>query len=549
MRIRRGKLVDVMNITAPSLSRRSPAIIQLGLYARLNIGWLAPVLLLAVVASYNFMTLMSVPAPFVDEAWNANRAWGLLQTGRVFGTMDTGVFDNYNGYWTYFPYLAAIIHAGFIWLFGLSLFSVRLASLFFGLVLLIAIYVIGQKLYGRMGGFLAMLLVSISYSFIYSSHLGRHDIIASALGYSAIALYLSDTSRSFSVKSVLSGLAVSLTLDIHLNGIIFIPAIAVLFLLEYRWSVFHTGRAWGYVTGVFIGIGYFIAGHILPYPQTYFALFSLGNGSTRAAPIVDPGVFLQSALRTLVLINPLLDTLLVAGFVLLSIRRSASDKNLLVLATMLLGTFASVVQIKEVNYSIFISPVVSLVVSALLGWLLVRVKSYFLSGRLPLALAAGVIVSSLVVSPVPLFGNQSEEYQPVLNMIRQTITPGATVMGPQTYWFGLTDHNYLSWEQLDYYLQRIPGSTLADAFGSLRPDYFIVDRHLTSRTADEKVYTPGKVPFLYLPKNELQQFLDQNTDLVGEMQTSAFGDIRVYKINWAQSQGGAPAQLHYLPGL
>ncbi len=528
-----------MNITAPSLSRKLPAITQLRLYARVNIGWLAPALLLAAIAGYNLLTLMSTPAPFVDEAWNANRAWGLLQTGRVFGTMDAGVFDKYNGYWTYFPYLAAVIHAAFIWLFGLSLFSVRLASLFFGLILLIAIYVIGKKLYGRAGGIISMLLVSISYSFIYSSHLGRHDIIAAAMGYGAVALYLSDKSHSFSVKSVLSGLAVSLTLDIHLNGIIFIPAIAALFLLDYHWLVVRSRRFWGYVTGVTIGVAYFIAGHILPYPQTYFTLFSLGNGATRTAPFSDLGAFLDSFVRTLILVNPLLDVLLVASLVLLLARRSVPDKRILVLFIMVVGAFAGITGVKGVYYAIYISPVASLVIAALLDWLIVRAKSYFLSGRLPLALTAGVIVSSLVISPVPLFGNQTEGYQPALDMVRQTIAPGATVMGAQTYWFGLTDHDYLSWEQLVYYRQYVPGSTLADAFGSLRPDYLIIDRHLTSWIVDETTYTPGKLPFLYLPKNELQQFLDKNAHLVGEMETSAFGDIRVYKIDWGQPAGTA----------
>ena len=55
------------------------------------------------VGAFNLYYLMRTPAAFVDEGWNANRAWGLLQTGRAFGTLDSGMFERYDGYRTLFP--------------------------------------------------------------------------------------------------------------------------------------------------------------------------------------------------------------------------------------------------------------------------------------------------------------------------------------------------------------------------------------------------------------------------------------------------------------
>src|SRR5205823_14310562 len=98
--------------------------------------WLALAIFFAVVTGLGLFSLLRTPAPFVDEAWYASRAWSLIHTGRAFGTLDAGVFDKYDGYWTYFPFLGTWFQALAIRILGLSLFSVRLVSLAFGLALL-----------------------------------------------------------------------------------------------------------------------------------------------------------------------------------------------------------------------------------------------------------------------------------------------------------------------------------------------------------------------------------------------------------------------------
>src|SRR3954451_23764640 len=77
-------------------------------------AWLPFVALLAAVMGLHLATLLRFPAPFVDEGWNASRAWGLLHTGQAFGTLDAGLFDKYPGYWTYFPWLATAVHTLFM---------------------------------------------------------------------------------------------------------------------------------------------------------------------------------------------------------------------------------------------------------------------------------------------------------------------------------------------------------------------------------------------------------------------------------------------------
>src|SRR5438132_10247673 len=92
------------------VERTSPWSLR-GWRAQVTPARLAVVGLFVCVAAYNFYTLLLTPVVFVDEAWNASRTWGLLHTGHAFGTLDSGVFDKYDGYWTYFPWLGTALHA------------------------------------------------------------------------------------------------------------------------------------------------------------------------------------------------------------------------------------------------------------------------------------------------------------------------------------------------------------------------------------------------------------------------------------------------------
>src|SRR5207302_809028 len=164
----------------------------------------------------------------------------------------------------------------------------------------------------------------------------------------AIALYFTDSGSNISVKSVVCGLLIGLTLDIHPNGVLYAPAIAGMYLLDYGWSFVRVKRFWGFVIGGCAGVAYFVATHILPYPQTYFALARLGLGESRTPPILNPdlGVWQQSFTDALRLSEMFGNVFIMVAFVVLLRRWSASDKRLLVLYAALALGFAAVIRQK-----------------------------------------------------------------------------------------------------------------------------------------------------------------------------------------------------------
>src|SRR5919199_920282 len=82
--------------------------------------WLPFTSLAAAASVLHLLTLARTPEVFVDEGWYASRAWGLLQTGRNFGPLDAGVWEHFDGYWTFAPWLGTWIQAQAVRLLGLS---------------------------------------------------------------------------------------------------------------------------------------------------------------------------------------------------------------------------------------------------------------------------------------------------------------------------------------------------------------------------------------------------------------------------------------------
>jgi 4-amino-4-deoxy-L-arabinose transferase-like glycosyltransferase len=482
----------------------------------------------------------------VDEAWNASRAWAFLDTGRAFGTLDAGVFERYEGYWTLFPWLGTAIHAFFAGLFGPSLFSVRLASMLFGLLLVAAVYTIACRLVSKRTGLAAAILVSLSYSFFYSSHLARHDIVVAALGYGALALYLLEgDGRMLPIRSALAGLAIGLTLDVHFNGLVFSPAVLGLFVVDYGWKAVLNRRFWAFVAGAGAGVVVYAFMHLIPYPQTYFELASLANGSRLTPPIMsgDPLLLLRSLLDTIIVFSAPLGLLAVVACVTLAKEQSLESKKLLVIVSLLVVTFASLVRNKMGWYAIIIVPALCLPVAAYLEKLArerlqgIRVHSllatrYSLPAAVRLGLVVGALVAFLLPSVAALGEDSSQAYRLASERVKESVTPGSSIIGSQTYWFAVPDHRYLSWDQLVYYQRTVPGSTLEDAFGALRPDYFIADGWLDLFITDDPSRLAGVSDNLLLPKSELNAFLKERAELVASVNTTEFGNVRIYRIAW-----------------
>jgi hypothetical protein len=237
----------------------------------------------------------------------------------------------------------------------------------------------------------------------------------------------------------------------------------------------------------------------------------------------------------------LLVALALVGFVVLLRRGDRADKQLLVVCGVLVLAFAAVVRNKAMHYAIYIEPAAALVGAALLGravgWLgsrslLPKAGGALVWGTAIAAAALPVMISFTSKDPMP-------DYNRTVQAINRIVPPGKSVIGQQTFWLGMTDRPYYSWDQLVYYKQYDPTMTVEDGFAQFKPDYFLYDTALEKHFTDDNSDIPAYIWYLHLPRSELESFLARRATLAGTVQSEVYSAIRVYRLDW-EAPGTAP---------
>ncbi|MBA3530437.1 MAG: glycosyltransferase family 39 protein [Ardenticatenales bacterium] len=498
------------------------------------------VLFLSLLALH-LWTLMRFPAPFVDEVWYTSRTWGYIQTGRVFGDLDRGIFDYYEGYWTVLPGLPIFLRSFFLRFSSApSLLAMRLASLFFGLVFLGALYATAVRLADRRFAVWTVGLVTLSASFLQVAHIARTDIESATFGYLALALYFNNPGSKVWV-AFLSGLCLGLAYHCHPHGVVLGPPIVALYLWHERWAIFRSRAFWAFAAGGIAGLLLFGFLHILPNPDTYFKTMALNYASTHIPPLLtgDPAIILQafSNMRDALLRDYRAMTLLIlaaAGVGLAITRRSDMDKTLLVLVIATFLSHTLLVRNKFAFYSLLSSPMIEMMAVLFAmrlfyqpwwgGW-----RDYM--GRLVTGAMVGFHCLAMIAFASLINGYPS--YQAAQQGVNQAVREGDRIIGPQTYWLELYDHPYYPWEALVYYHHYDPDSTLAEAMEQFKPDIFVMDVSAQEFIQD----IPANSPYadqLHLSQTELEAFLAKQATVVTEFENGVYGPVKVYRITWPE---------------
>jgi hypothetical protein len=481
---------------------------------------------------------MRFPAPYVDEGWLAARAWALIQTGRAFGPFDVGLFDGFqalegfhgfDGYWTYPIYFGTWLQSlGYRIVGTPTLFAIRIISLAFGGVLLIAIYVIGHQLYGKQFALFGTFLTSISIPFSYSAHMARPDIMAAAVGYVSIAITLTNHSRQI-WKSALAGFLLGIAFELHPHAAIFGPTIVLLYLLESGLSSFFRMDFWGFIVGVSVGLLVYGSLHIFPYPETYFALNEFVYASSHTPPILtwDITIILQAFARTGELLLKLYPTFLpviVLGVIKLIVHFS-QDKKLLALTLSAVFSLTVLIGQKEIYYGILISPLLDLSAASFLLYFASHHKK---AGKVYYA-QASIIFGILFITigwGLFIFGNTPyQSYQAIQQRLQTHIQPTDSVLAPPEFWFGLHENDYHSWQKISFY-QYQTGDSLKNAVGIFQPDIIIFSDSLTAFAFD-----PTRAAIRErLSQSEFEAFFQREAEQLTSFESDLYGRIYVYRV-------------------
>ncbi len=481
----------------------------------------------------------------------ASRAWAWLHTGLNFGPLDAGVWDKFEGYWTVLPLLPTLVNATFIRLFGLKVGSLRLASLLAGFGLLAIVYYIFYELYrSRRGGLIAVFLVSTSLSFLYSSHFIRQDIYVATLGFGAIALYLAGRRRQQSVLSLLAGLLIGAAFEFHPNGAIYAPVIGALYLLDDGRHFVRRRSFWVFVFGICLGLAWYAWLHIIPYPQTYVAMMSRKSLVTHMPPIASRnpitillGLSSMAGYLFLGTGGRILATAVIATIVLRHKWTALHVKPLVMLAVGV-TTFALLIRNRVGHYVILVAPFSDIVLA---GWIEQALQATGVDSPW-LGRGNAVVLSAVAMSLVFTYGTviltpPPGDMELVANRIELVMSPSDTVIGSQTYWFGLYQYNYQSWHQILRYQWFNPGSTFEEAMKALRPDVLVMDVYWRSFTVEGPQHSPrsGLPPGDWdrgLSNEEVKSFLTRYGRLEDRFYTASYGTVEIYSLHWDRQDVG-----------
>ena len=180
--------------------------------------------ILIVAASFLILAAGSArtKSPWSDEAWFAQAGLNLATKGEMTTPVLETAGTKFKGldrhtYWV-MP-LHLVTQAGWYKIFGFSLFSMRMLSAVFGLLALLAWYVIVESLTGdRKIAFLTLLLLACDYIFVQAAAFGRMDMMSHALGAAGLAAYLYLRERNFNRAILVSQSLIAACGMTHPNG-------------------------------------------------------------------------------------------------------------------------------------------------------------------------------------------------------------------------------------------------------------------------------------------------------------------------------------------
>jgi 4-amino-4-deoxy-L-arabinose transferase-like glycosyltransferase len=478
-------------------------------------------------AGFHLAFLTRYPVVFIDEPWYANAQWSWLRAGTSFNSMN---FD--------WPCLGNLPWVASFAMFGLGLFQARLVSWCFGLLLLLATVWVGRRSYGLLTGGLAALLLSLSPAYTQASHYVRPDIMLAVVVMVAFGLAHKALTEERWWTHLLAGLLLGVALDIHQNAALFGLGLVAMYWVTYRRHMFRRRGTWLCAVGGLLGIGYYLAVHVLPNPEGYALFMRFSLSTTNQPPIRTLSLMSWIAAaahevgRYHFFQNSLDFALIGAGIAYLSARRSRNDRLLVVFVAVTFVAFVLFIGNKDDIYAVLFYPFLMLMVAETLV-ALIRSEC----GLDPRRVFAGSLLLMLLVSSGirfarPLVQNRGYDYCAVTERIRSVTPPGARVMGLPFWWLGLADYDYRSSMNLTYY-HYLNGYSLTEGLQVIRPDVIIIDDLLRGMLGDRDGFPPGPGFSVYdLPGREFWRFMSQHGRKLLEFTDPWHGRLEIYAVDW-----------------
>lgn len=489
---------------------------------------------------FHILTLTTAPQPFVDEGLSASRAASYKLNQTPIGELDRRTIELQSGTGAdrsigpYFFYALLLPDDGVV-----TIDRLRMMNLFFGMILVLAVYLVGLGISGGALGALSAIVFGTSLNFMNSAHLARVDIMGITLAFLALGLVLACPANKW--LHLTAGFLVVIALEFHPRALIGLPVLAAALIAKYGASIFKKTEILLVASGAVLGIFVYSMIHIFPDPAAYISGFSAqignrmppaGTGNTEELVshlrhLIYPGLMFFGWLGWLALICPFLAAV-----------RWKTDGRL-VLIILLTSFFSAPMLMDYVAQfnAIIVAPSTALAA----GFVVYRILCFRHLKFFTLDIVSKLIfgTASLAAITIPLsryIQNAApcqDDFAEVSEFLNSLIGSREFIVADETYWLNFQDSPFMSWKTLNTYMRTQDSPHLIAAFKHFKPDIFIIDQFLAGFIIPAPIKI-GLLKEIWLPEQELYSILENNAQLIGTKQSQCFGNLGVFRFDWSK---------------
>ena len=438
--------------------------------------------------------------PQIDEGMFASPAYNLAFNGH-FGTtvleMEKSSLTRIDErtYWV-MPLFLLNVSASFK-AFGFSLFTMRLVSIFWGLVLLGSVFGIALQISRDRGiALLALALAATDYMVLETASSARMDMMSASLGFAAVATYLLLRERNFLLAILCSQSLIVLDGLTHPNailpffGLLFITLffdrrklnLRVLFIAAVPYLI--GGSAFGLwvlqdpqafkdqfidnamMGGRMSGMSSPFSNVLREFTERYPHAYGLGDSSSgHSGPIYLKGLILLGY-----------GAGIIGMLAIKELRRNRNYNGLLFMTVIYFVVLSLIDGQKQTTYLIHIVPLYLVFLAIVIKW--AWTKTVF--PRPVLAVAVfGVMALPLGGMALKIRQNTyGNYYQPLIAFLKANSNGGRLIMGGSELAFGLGfGGNHVADGRFAYYTGK-------------RPDFIVYDSAVENSWKDSKIHFP-----------------------------------------------------------
>lgn len=464
---------------------------------------------------FSLYTLDKYPLHHIDEAWLSSIVDNYVE-GNGWNTAPSTFRERPYSYMQYGNIFLGLQHLVFS-IAGYSLVSARIPSLLSFIVFYWLFYFLLQRL--KLGSSIiipTMALIAVSRAILYSSHHARQEMLTLLFLLLAIHLFLETFShrRSPGIRLLLSAataIVTTLSLEVHMNGLIIGLAISVLFahrlfFVKERYS-FPVTATFVITSAAMIMLWFGIRYSVDPSFVKYYleqgessGTFSMLNRFDSLVNFIGKQTLSRPYQKNL----PELFTasILAFSFIYAAVKRIHLESTIL---TVFICIWIGLILMNRFNgyYYVLVLP-----------WSYCIISTVISKQRMHPLLGTLIVINAFSFTyyfSVNFFVNTSS-FGKQLQHELQHMKDDESVLGEISYQYYLNDKNYIAFRDLVWYMDNIPGASIDNYMTKYKIRYIIRNKYLQKQCSSVYDEMINSVHDRIKKRNKIDSALGKNKE-------------------------------------